>query len=319
MKPWKSLQEQVDLLKLRGMLITDDELAKCCLSRIGYYRLSGYWYPFRERNPQFATGVTCNQRLDDFCHSISFTEVHDLYIFDKRLRLFIMDALERIEIAMRFEVSHVLGELNPEAHNRPKLFNQNFIKVAKNRSASKYEDFIAKHKKNLSRAKDEEFVKHHLAKSEPLPIWAACEVWDFGMLSHLFEMMKEPHQTAIANKFGLSRGEVLVSWIKSLSVLRNFCAHHSRVWNRGFGKIPKLPRDGSNNWDNNFPFSSMQIGRVFLLLCICAHMLRSINPNSKWATRLVEHLRTFPQISHPDINLCTMGCCGDWEKVLLGG
>jgi abortive infection bacteriophage resistance protein len=320
MKPWKSLQEQVDLFKLRGMVITDEDLAKRYLSRIGYYRLSGYSYPFRQHNAVLSAGATHTQPIDTFEVGTNFSQVLDLYVFDKKLRLLIMDALERIEIAMRFEISHLLGKLNPEAHSRPGLFDQNFVMVNKSFPTTKYQDFMTKHQKNLKRSKGEDFVKHHIiTKRESLPIWVACEVWDFGMLSHLFEMMIRTQQTTIANKLGLARGEILVSWIISLSVLRNFCAHHSRVWNRSFGKIPKLPRDGSNKWDNNFPFNTTQLGRVFLLLCICAHMLRSICPNSKWVERLIEHLRSFPQINHPYINLGTMGCCGDWEKILRGG
>lgn len=49
-KPWKSYEEQLDLLISRGLVVTDRSRALDYLQRIGYYRLSGYWYPFRERS-----------------------------------------------------------------------------------------------------------------------------------------------------------------------------------------------------------------------------------------------------------------------------
>lgn len=309
-KPWLSLQQQVELLKNRGMQIGDEILAMQYLSRIGYYRLSGYFYPFRKHTNNQSPSVSNRvQRRDDFENGVSFKDVVDLYIFDKKLRLLVIDALERIEIAMRFEIAYFLGEKDRLAYLKPRLFDQKFIR------SNRYQTFIDNHNKCVSRSK-EEFIKHHQNKGYDLPIWVACEIWDFGMLSHLFAGMKPLEQTVIANKFGLQQGRELESWLKSLSILRNLCAHHSRVWNKGLAIKPIIPNNSSITWLNHFQ-TAQQHGRVFILLCVCTQMLKTICPNSSWRNRLIEHLKAFPAINHPEINLAVMGICNGWEETLL--
>eukprot|EP00659_Diplonema_papillatum_P000386 gene386-550_t len=165
------------------------------LERIGYYRLSGYWFAFRER-----TELCCpliqhkNQKptktkpgripLDIFKPGTTFQNAVDLYVFDKRLRLLAMDALERIEIALRVDISHGLGK-------------------HENRS-------------------NEDFIRHNKEKyGLPLAVWVACEVWDFGTLSTLYAGMTEADQDAISQEYGISNGRVFASWLRSLNYLRN--------------------------------------------------------------------------------------------------
>ena len=315
-KPWLSLQAQVDLLKSRGMRIDDESLAIQYLSRIGYYRMSGYAYPFRQHNPNYQADTNCNQRLSSFEKDTCFSDVVDLYIFDKKLRLLVMDALERIEISMRFEVAHLLGQKNTLAYQRPNLFDKRFA-ISNNGSKSNYQIFIENHDKCVKRSK-EEFITHHKEKNHDLPIWVACEVWDFGMLSHLFAGMMPDDQKVIAEKFGLKHAKTLASWLQSLSILRNLCAHHSRLWNKSFKVKPKLSGEELLTWTEHFRSNVHSSGRVFLLLCVCTHMLKVICPNSEWANRLLIHLKTFPHIKHQEINLCAMGCCENWEKIIDG-
>lgn len=122
-KPWKSCDDQLDLLIARGMRITDRERALDYLERIGYYRLSGYWFAFRERSAPQDLRDKAGERpkkvratriaLDTFRRGTTFQNAVDLYVFDKQLRLLVMDALERIEVALRVDVSHTLGQLDP--------------------------------------------------------------------------------------------------------------------------------------------------------------------------------------------------------------
>ena len=98
-KPWMSFNDQLDQLIKRGMTITDRALALECLSRVGYYRLSGYWYAFRERNDvvlldggKKPSMVKVTRELtDDFKSGATFQNAVDLYVFDKQLRLLVMD------------------------------------------------------------------------------------------------------------------------------------------------------------------------------------------------------------------------------------
>lgn len=96
-KPWLSLPNQLALLKRRGLLVQDDAASIECLHRNGYYRLSAYWYPFRE--------IAAGQRTDLFLPDSRFEDARNLYVFDKEFKLHLLDALERVEIAVRVEAA----------------------------------------------------------------------------------------------------------------------------------------------------------------------------------------------------------------------
>ena len=105
-KPPKTFDEQVDLLMSRGMEVGDLERAKRYLAHLNYYRLAAYWLPFEQDHPthRFKTGTR-------------FETILELYIFDRELRLLVMDAIERIEVSLRtrwaYHLAHTYG---PHAH-----------------------------------------------------------------------------------------------------------------------------------------------------------------------------------------------------------
>jgi abortive infection bacteriophage resistance protein len=119
LKPWKTMTEQLALLKSRGLQVDDETAALDYLARIGYYRLSGYWYPLREIDRAESAVQNKPIRTDNFISNSHFEDVVKLYVFDKRLRLLALDALERIEMAIRVDVAHLLGEQNACAHETP--------------------------------------------------------------------------------------------------------------------------------------------------------------------------------------------------------
>src|SRR6185437_13596997 len=96
-RPWMSFPDQLELLKSRGMEVSDERAALSYLERIGYYRLSAYWYPFRVWTMQqdAQSGRITHQRTDQFMAGARFVDAANLYLFDKKLRLTVLDALER--------------------------------------------------------------------------------------------------------------------------------------------------------------------------------------------------------------------------------
>lgn len=324
-KPWKSYELQLDLLIARGLQVTDRPKALDCLQRIGYYRLSGYWFPFRERSgpvvlldaqrrkPRKAKKVE-TLALDQFKPGSTFEHAVQLYVFDKRLRLLALDALERIEIALRVDVSHTLGRLNPFAYLRPELFHPDFgDKLDVKTGVSGHHNWLGKHAQLISRSK-EEFVSHNKSKyGLPMAIWVACEVWDFGTLSRLFAGMREPEQDVISSRYGIDNGRILATWLRSLNYLRNVCAHHSRLWNRNVVDQPRLPSAIELPWVAPFEQDAHARARCYLLLCLAYHLLRVINPRSTWPERLREHLVSFPDLTRLGLDLAGMGAPMNWE------
>lgn len=324
-KPWKSYTDQLEQLIERGMRVTDTDRALDYLERIGYYRLSGYWYAFRERSEPVSLldekgGKPKKERverilLDCFRAQTTFQNAVDLYVFDKQLRLLVLDALERIEVALRVDISHTLGKLDRFAYLKPELFHDEFsVKLDKDSGVSRHHDWLGKHAQLISRSK-EEFVRHNRTKyGLPLAVWVVCEVWDFGTLSTLFNGMREAEQDAIANQYGISNGRIFATWLRSLNYLRNVCAHHSRLWNRNIVNQPKLPSSAEVPWVAPFEDDTHARARCFLLLKIIRHLLDVINPRSSWPERMKKHLEAFPSLDHVGLNLAGMGVPTDWEK-----
>ena len=322
-KEWKSLEEQIALLKSRGLSISNDEKATEYLERIGYYRLSGYFYAMRELSGEcielqnFKKPKNAKVKkivMDDFKAGASFENAVDLYIFDKKLRLLAMDALERIEISVRADIAYALGKLNKFAYLESGCLHEKFCsELDKKTGLSSHCTWLSKHAQLISRSK-EEFVKHNREKyGLPLAIWVACEVWDFGTMSTLFGGMKEREQDEIAQKYGLENGRVFATWLRSLNYLRNVCAHHSRLWNRNIIDQPKLPSATQLSWVRLFEHDVHARARCFLLLFICNHMVKKINPNSTWSVQMKKHLDAFPALSHIGLNLRGMGEPESWR------
>lgn len=324
-KVWKSYEDQLDVLTTRGMIVENKQRALNYLERIGYYRLSGYWFPFRRQ-----TGPACRLskqfkkpskvaeeilRYDDFIPGATFQNAVDLYVFDKKLRLAALDALERIEVALRVDISHTLGREDRFAYLRPELFHKSFSVELGDDGVTKHHRWLGKHAGLITRSK-EDFIAHNRSQyGLPVPIWVTCEVWDFGSMSTLYSGMKEDHQDQISQKYGISNGRTFASWLRSLNYLRNVCAHHSRLWNRNVVERPKLPSDGEFQFVKDFKGKDRLIARPFLLFCITQHLMDKINPTSSWEARTKELLTVdFPNLDHVGLDLASFGTYPGWEK-----
>lgn len=314
LKPWKTFEEQLEILQKRGMQVDNELAALSYLERIGYYRLSGYWYGLRQIDKVASELQKTPIRLDTFKAGSRFEDVVKLYVFDKNLRLLALDALERIEMAVRVDVAHLLGEKDSAAHLNPECLHSNFskkvISKGKNQGQTEYAVWLEKYNAQLHRARREPFVQHHKTNySNKLPIWVAIEVWDFGSLSRLFDGMQYADKNRIAHKYALKEGKVLAQWLRSLNFIRNVSAHHSRLWNINVLELSPRP----NEWP------AMKNTRPFMYFAMMAQLLAVICPNSSWSSRLVELLRSYPAPANGALKLEDFGVCDKWEEWLLRG
>ena len=142
-KPFKTYSQLVELLRSRGMEIADGERAERKLSQIGYYRLSGFWYSCREllidgsAKPVLDERTRKPRRLDRFMPGTSFEGILELYAFDKKLRLSVLDAIDRIEVHLRTVIAHELGRLDPVAHEQASFINPRDLRDYANRKTGK--------------------------------------------------------------------------------------------------------------------------------------------------------------------------------------
>jgi len=315
-RPWKSLDEQLTLLQSRGMATGNREQAISYLERIGYYRLSAYWYPFRvfqlHQDPN--NGRLSATTTDQFHPDTHFLDAVNLYLFDKQLRLLVMDALERVEVAIRVDIAHLLGERSTFAHADQTQFHPGFS-GKQFRGKTAFQHWQDKYSGLLHRSK-EDFVRHYRKKyGDDLPIWVAIELWDFGAMSQLFAMMNVADQSRIAAKYGIQDFRVFSSWLRALNYLRNVTAHHSRLWNRNIIDQPKLPVAGQIGWCNHFIGKADLVAKPFLLLAILRHLAKTICPNTEWHQRVKDHLLSFPEAhSAPKRGLNDIGTPTTWQE-----
>jgi len=306
------------------MLISDDVKAAACLEKIGYYRLSGYWHLFRQTRIDFdhhnrPTVIS----LDKFKPGTEFQHAHDLYVFDKRLRLLFLDAIERVEIGLRVDVAFVLGAHSPWAHRDSQYLRHNFAvqKTPPDRIQTQHDKWLEKQDKLAAGASDD-FVKHFRSKyQDPYPIWIAIELWDFGLLSILYEGMQFKDQEVISKKYGIPRSNLTASWTRSINHVRNICAHHGRLWNRSLVDQPKLTKVGEISLLDHIasdianPSNPLSAGRIYAVAAILQFLLRRINPSTSWAERLKNHVSAFPAV--PGASSLQMGFPPEWLSLPL--
>lgn len=284
-----SWAKQVFLLQQRGMVIANPTEAEFYLQHLNYYRLSAYWLPFESDhdNHRFHSGT-------------SFEAVLNLYIFDRQLRLHVLDAIERVEVSIRSAWTyHLAHHSGPHAHLDAQLaFN-----------LKNWQKNLDKLTDEISRS-DETFIKHYRQNyNETLPpIWASCEVMILGLLSRWYDNLK-PMQVrqAIAKTYFVDES-VLASWLRHLSLVRNTCAHHSRLWNREFTITPKAP--GKKPWGLATQWAHGS-RKLYNSLVILLHCMDIVAPGHHWRAGLKK------LIQHHAITSSAMDFPANWQELAI--
>lgn len=308
-KPFKTVPEQVKILREHGMLINDEESAVQQLRAIGYYRLSGYWYPFRREvlGPLLEPKSSNLPRSSVFEVGTEFTKVVHLYEMDRKLKLLVLDGLERVEVAMRFQLGHVLGEGHAYAHLDQTRLSSAFTGVTDPDNPLDREAWLtSEHSKWLGKVhrqeKDskEEFVKHFKENyGSTLPAWVVTEILDFGGVSTLYGGLKQGHRDQIAEALGFETdgsgdGTTLAAWMKNLNYIRNTCAHHARLWNKN------INAQGSDLKDiPDLRHASNAKNRLYASLAVISKIILHTNPEASWRNEMVQFIFANAGLANP--------------------
>jgi abortive infection bacteriophage resistance protein len=315
-KPFLSIDDQLRLIRSRGMEISDSEEATACLKNIGYYRLSGYWYPFRKSHKTFESGRNAVAAEDEFVPGTNFKQVMSLYKFDKRLRMIFLDAIEKVEVALRVDLAILLGNKSPWGHRDPDQFDGRFSRVPNCTGQTQHAKWIARLDDGYRKSK-EEFITHFKAKysGDHPPIWIAIELWDFGALSNLLGGLKRADQEILAARYSLPRPELLTAFARNLNNVRNMCAHHSRLWNRSPADRLAPPKRGEVVLLDHLSEDIHAQSRIYATAAFLQYFLNTISPSTGWKKRLKEHVSTLP--TSDSIRLRQAGFPCDWELLPL--
>ena len=220
-KPWLSVAEQVARLTEHGLQVDDPEHAAQVLEAIGYYRLTGYLYPFRESEHDVDDEGRSRVRIHShFKHGTRLDHAEDIIDFDRRLRMLVMDGMERIEVAARMRIGYVLGRRSAFAYEDPSCFTNVFTSQstdARSPAPSRHVEWLLR-VNDRKASSDERFVEHFREKyDERMPVWALTEILELGHLSVLYRGMNQQDAEDVAAAFKVPTKKLMASWLASLT------------------------------------------------------------------------------------------------------
>lgn len=201
-----TIDEQIDLLKNRGLSVKDDNKAKEYLLDIGYYRLGFYWFYFQ------------NSQDHNFNQNIDIEDIIKLYYLDIDLKNILSKYLYRIEVHFRTQVVYYVS-------NRYKDSPTWFIdkKIIKEKTISAFKPIY-----DTLKQKNKTILNHHnkYINDKFAPAWKTFEFLTFGQVYKFYQSIQDENlKNEIANIYGLRDFSLLENYLKSIVNIRNICSH----------------------------------------------------------------------------------------------
>ncbi|MDR0952766.1 MAG: Abi family protein [Elusimicrobiota bacterium] len=312
-KPFLTFEEQVNLLEKRGVIISDRAEALSFLSKVSYYKFGGYTLFFEAKG-------TSSQRSSIYPHNTEFKEIIALYEFDRELRNLMWEALSKIEIAVKTNITHILTSVKSASQGAFVLYDTSLFS-----NKDKQDVILDKIWKAVFKNKAEKYIDHYCKKycekscinrtaqksnndpkdcSEKIPLWMASEVMTFGNISVLFKYLNTDTRNDISKPLGID-GYYYTSWLHTCSVVRNICAHHGRLFNRNNMVFPKKL---------DKPWHVVKSNTFFAILCCVKEMMRFHKIDSaEWKQKIENLIKT---ANFRDKNI-SMGLFDGWEQTAL--
>lgn len=286
-KQYHTPPELVRLLQQRGLDVSELVKAEDYIRHIGYYRLSAYFYPFLE-NPK-------NEHR--FKPGASFEKVMQLYRFDRKLRLLLFNEIEKIEIAIRQAIVNTVCEATHDP-----FWITNPVYFAKQERFTYMMGLINKEYEKSN----EDFIKHFKVKykNDYPPAWELIEILPLGVVTRIYENLRDYKiQKKIARDFYLN-APVLQSWLTLITLTRNACCHHSRVWN----KMNTITTLSMKRMQRNWLLEQPNQQKVYYNLCLIKYFIDVINPANNLKQKLTCLLHQYPTV-----DIKAMGFTDGWE------
>ena len=286
LKKHKSLQEQVETLLSRGLVIEDIADAKNLLFRVNYYRFSGYLFNFQDK------------ATDMFEAGTSLSQIEHIYDFDRRFSKILMFALEDIEETFKTRLSYTLTSHytdDPIIYLKPQIY----------RNYTQYLRFLAHFYKEVENNKNTPFVKHHKKNYGGfLPMWVAVELFTMGNLQAVYDNLQAKYQKELAKIYNTGPKQ-LSSWIENLTYTRNHIAHYMRIFRFNFGHSPLKCK----NHAANFQPTQMIFDQLYIISCLYSDA-------SEWNNYVIPEISATLDEYSSCVKLADLGFPLDWEKIL---
>lgn len=263
-KIFKTLDEQVNILRDKNMTIDDEEYVKSILLRENYFFISGYRYLFYKSNKD-----------KTFIKGTNFREVYALFYFDRQLRNILFKNILILENNIKSIISY---ELSRKYGFKEKnyLNSKNFTSDTK--KTRQVNDLLKKVKRQIIvNGREHTATKHYQSNYGYIPLWVVVKVLSFGIVGELYTILKPEDQEKIANLFNVDVMSLLI-YLPIIANYRNLCAHEDICYEHKTQKEIPLTK---YHKDLNIPTTNGEyiygINDLFSLIIILKRLLRKDN------------------------------------------
>ena len=278
------VNEQLQTLQKRGMIIDDYPFAKDFLEEVYFHRFLSYSVPF------FDLG-------DKYCYKsgTTFQDVVKVYEFDSQLRSMILEAIEKIEISVRTQFINLSWKYGSHFYLNHKLFRDHKL----------LNDSIERIQYQLKAGHDLLVTDYYHRYQDPdmPPIWIAIELTSIGQLSKwLMNLKNIADKEAVAKRYEIHYS-VLQAILDNLTMIRNHSAHHTRIWNRSF-KLECIIDERHLVLSNALCDGS----RIYSVLLLITYILKTLGIEQPFFKKLKNLIDIY------GVNISAMGFPETWQN-----
>ena len=215
-KIFKTIDEQIEILRSKGMVFEDYDKAREILLRENYFFLNGYRSPFlMNGTKRFIEGTT-------------FEELYSLFTFDRFFRNIIFKNVLIVENNYKSIYSYVLSK--KYGYKEKDYLNLNNFDRTKEKNRQ-INDLLRKLKRQIRiNGYQHQATSHYINNYGYIPMWVGVKVLSFGLMSELFTILKEEDRKEISNYYGLNPDKI-ENYMSILANYRNLCAHEDILFN----------------------------------------------------------------------------------------
>ena len=215
-KEFKTLDEQIEILRNRGLVINDVEKAESLLLSENYFFINGYRHIFLK-----------NHKDSNFIKGTTFEELYAVFQFDRDFRNILFKNLLIVENNLKSIISYRLSKkygIKEKDYLKPSNFSLDSKKIRQ------VNDVLNKIKRQIKiNGRQHSATLHYLSNYGYVPLWILVKLLSFGMINEFYSILKPEDKLSIAQYYNLDV-ETLGIYIGLLSNYRNLCAHEDIVY-----------------------------------------------------------------------------------------
>lgn len=284
LNPPASVDDQIKILRERGMIVDDYPFAKNFLEEVYFHRFLSYSVPF------FLNGDSRHYQL-----GTKFGDVVKVYEFDSQLRQLILGAIEKIEISVRTQFINLSWKYGSHFYLNHKLF----------RDHRQLNDSIERIQYQIKAGHDLLVSEYYHRYNDPdmPPVWIAVELTSIGQLSKwLMNLKNVEDKEAISRRYDIHYS-VLQAILDNLTIIRNHSAHHTRIWNRHFSFDCSVSSDRHQLLNHALCDGS----RIYSVLFLITYVLKTLGLEQPFYKRLINLIQIY------EIPIAAMGFPDNWQ------